>query len=107
VARSTPQQHVGEAAGAGTGVQAVPSLDAKTERSEHVESAGQFVAAPAGIPGVVVHGCHDQRGGRIDLGGRLGRELPCDQHPSGTDELLGMLARTGHTPAHELRIEPP
>ena len=63
------EQHLGEAAGGGAGVERPPALDGDRERVEGAQQLVRAAGDPAGLVGI---GADDDRGAGLDAGGRLG-----------------------------------
>ena len=79
----------------------------QTGRLEGVQRPGELVSAAAGVPGVVEVVRDDDGHRGVDLGRRLGGETTGDAHPSGGDQLSGLLAGTGQTTPDEFRVQAP
>src|SRR5690606_20455286 len=76
---SAAEQHVGEAAGGGTGVQAAPAGDDRRLRAECVERPGEFAGAARDVVAAALRRDHAQRLSGVDLPGGLGCRLPVQQ----------------------------
>ena len=103
LAGATAQQHVGEAAGGGAGVEAPAS--AHRDGGERRERAGQFVAAPGGVARVVVVRQHPDRGSGVHSGGGLAGHNAPYLDPPGVDEAAGLLAGAGEAAPDELGVQ--
>ena len=100
LAGAAVQQHLGEPAGRGAGVQAAPAVDRDAER---VERADQLVRA-ARHPGLLVGVLDGQRGGHRDGRRGLGRRHAVDADPAGADQLGGLLPRARQPAPHQLGV---
>ena len=95
------QQHVGEAAGGGAGVEAAPPGH---RHAEPLEGRGQLVAAAAGpAPGRAGQG---ERVGGGDQRRRLGRDRAGDQDPPVPDGRGGRLPAGRQTAPDQLAVQP-
>ncbi len=101
------QQHLREAARAGTGIQADATTDPRREATggQGVQGAVEL-AGPSPHPAVGGLGLgHQDRGRRVDLRGGLLGPSTADAHPPGRDELPRVLAAAGQATPHELDVE--
>ena len=103
--RTVAQQHVGEPAGRGAGVEAAAPGDLEPERAERRQRAGQLVPAAGDVVGPVRVLEHHERDVRGHPGGRLGGDRTGHLHPPGGDQLAGVLTRAGQPAADQLGVE--